>query len=109
MASFIYLQIAAAAVLSAPRGTQLAQGAGIGGMPPCKRCGVSRGHSRDQLLAMDDGELVKMKDSLSTEVEALSKEVAALKEKNGAELGNMEKRPTAINDAFKKNGEDEVA
>lgn len=108
MASFIYLQIAVAAALSAPQGTQLTQGSGIGGMPPCKRCGVSRGHSRDQLLAMDDGDLVKMKDSLSTEVEALSKEVGALKEKNGAELGKMDKTLTALNDAYKKSGEEEV-
>lgn len=108
MASFIYLQIAVAAALSAPQGTQLTQGSGIGGMPPCKRCGVSRGHSRDQLLAMDDGDLVKMKDGLSTEVEALSKEVAALKEKNGAELGHLDNTLTALNNAYKKSGEEEV-
>lgn len=94
------------AVFSAPQGAQLLQSSN--GMPPCKRCGVS-GHSRDQLLAMEDGDLVKMKDSLGKEVDTLEKDLDALKEKHEKELGKLHKNLDKMNEEYKKFSEDSIS
>lgn len=82
---------------------------GTYGMRPCKHCGGSRLHSRDELLATDDGELNKMKDDLGKEVGDLEGEVDELNKKNGEELGKLQKRLTDMDEAYKKFGEDAIA
>jgi len=79
------------------------------GMPPCKRCSAARLHSRDDLLAMDDGDLTRMKDKLTSEVVDLEKELGELKTKNFAELGKLEKRLSDMNAAYEKFGKDSIA
>jgi len=105
-----------AAATNAPQGARLLQAAAGGthrrrntGMPPCKRCGGGGLHSRDELLATDDGELLKMKDDLTNEVEGLEKELDDLKKDNGEELGKLDKRLSDLNAAYKKFGEDAIA
>jgi len=78
-------------------------------MPPCKRCSAARLPSRDDLLVQDDGDLVKMKDSLSKEVEDLEEEVKGIKKKNEDELGKLKKRLDGMNADYKKFGEDSIA
>jgi hypothetical protein len=82
---------------------------GTYGMPPCKRCGTSRLHSRDELLDTDDGDLTKMKDDLSKEVEDLDKELKEQKETNAAELGKLKKRLSDMDAAYAKFGKETVA
>jgi len=81
---------------------------GTYGMRPCKKCGGAL-HSRDDLLAMDDGQLNKMKATIGDEVVVLEGEVDDLKEKNGAEIGKLSKRLSDMNTAYKKFGEDTIA
>jgi len=78
------------------------------GMPPCKRCGAARLHSRDDLLAMDDGELNEMKDKLEKEVPELEEELEAQKAKHATETGTLGKRLDGINAAYKKLSEDSI-
>jgi len=92
--------IAQARVARGPHGTY--------GMRPCKKCGGAL-HSRDDLLAMDDGELNQMKAKIGEEVSVLEGEVGDLKEKHGAELGKLNKRFSDMNAAYKKLGEDTIA
>jgi len=82
---------------------------GTYGMPPCKTCGSGRLHSRDELLAYDDGSLLKMKADLTKESDVLQNDLDSLKEKNGAELGKLSKRLSDMNAAYKKFGKDAVA
>lgn len=101
----------AAAVAAAPQGglgANLLQARAYP-MRPCKSCGAARLHSRDQLLAMDDGDLNKMENDLSKEVEDLEKDVDDIKKKNGEELGKLDKRLSDMNTAYKKFGEDTIA
>lgn len=81
---------------------------GTYGMRPCKKCGGAL-HSRDDLLAMDDGELNKMKAKIGEEVVVLEGDVEDLKEKHGAEIGTLNKRLSDMNAAYKKLGEDTIA
>lgn len=79
------------------------------GMPPCKKCGGGRLHSRDDLLAMDDGDLTGMKDKLTNEVSDLENELGELKTKNSEEIGKLEKRLKDMNADYEKFGKDSIA
>jgi len=99
----------AAAAASTPQGAVLL--AGPGGMPPCKRCGggASKVHSRDDLLAMEDGELRRMQDSLTKEVEVLDTDLEAQKKDHDDEIGKLHKRLSEANSAYKKFGKETAA
>jgi len=106
----------AVAATTAPRGAQLLQADTKAahrrrstGMPPCKRCSAARLHSRDDLLAMDDGTLLKMKGDISQQVEDLGTELDEMEKKQGAVLGKLNKRLNDMGVAYKKFGEDTVA
>lgn len=111
----LLLTIAVAAT-TAPEGARLLQADASAahrrrstGMPPCKRCSAARLHSRDDLLAMDDGTLLKMKEDISKEIEDLETDLGEMEKKNGAVLGKLNKRLNDMNAAYKKFGEDTVA
>lgn len=92
-----------------PQGALVQAERGPGGMPPCKRCGAARLHSRDELLNMEDSTLLKMEDDLSKEVEDLENDLDDMKKKQGDELGKLDKRLNVMNAAYKKFGKDAVA
>jgi ElaB/YqjD/DUF883 family membrane-anchored ribosome-binding protein len=110
----LLVAVVATFVTTVEAGVQLNAAASRGmpgtyGMRPCKKCGSSRLHSRDELLDTDDGELNTMKDTLTKEVDVLEGEVEDLKEKNGAALGKLNKRLSDMNTAYTKFGKDTVA
>jgi len=73
------------------------------GMRPCKGCGSSKLHTRDDLLAMGVQTLTKMKTDLTKETKQLQKEVDDQKEKNEDASEKLEKQVAALNVTYHKN------
>lgn len=109
----ILVAVVATVVATAEARAQLLSSArgplGTYGMRPCKKCGGANLHSRDELLATDDGKLNEMQNDLTKQVGDLEDEVEELQKKHAAEIGKLNKRLGDMDAAYKKFGKDTVA